>query len=66
MKIKVLLACAAIAFFCGCRSTPSVKIIDLDGETGTNEVQRVSGGFSDMTFIWETWIYGTNTVNRKD
>lgn len=40
-----------------------IQVID-DGSSSTNNIQRVSSGFNDETYIWENWSFSTNRVDK--
>lgn len=65
MKLKLVLAVALATFtinFSGCKSE---KIIVIDDGIKTNKVQNVESGFADETYIWESWLFSTNKVDRR-
>lgn len=62
-KIAVVALAGLIFFGCVGGCTTKIQIID-DGSSKTNKVQNVSTGFNDETYIWESWSFSTNRVDK--
>lgn len=60
-KIVAAAVLAAIVLsFSGC----TTKIQVIDDSSKTNAVHNVSSGFNEETYIWESWLFGTNRVDK--
>lgn len=58
----IALAGAVLAVsLAGCMT--KIQVID-DGSSSSAEQQRMSSGFNDETYIWESWTFSTNRVDR--
>ena len=63
-KLFIAIACAAIIVLGGCVSdrgqcgTDNKPTVQVLGYTGENS------SFGDEQYVWESWQYGTNRVDR--
>lgn len=47
-----------LAVLTGCVSGTKIQVID----TGSGERKQTTAGFSDETYVWESWTYTTNAA----
>lgn len=64
--MKKMIACGLVALALlggvgGCIT--KIQIID-DGSSNTNKVQKVESGFNEETYVWESWLFSTNRVDK--
>lgn len=52
------LAALVVVSFSGC----TTKIQVIDGGSEKSQSTKVSSGFNDETYIWESWTFSTNRV----
>lgn len=62
MKKSVMIALVGLtlAYVGGCVT----KFHVIEDGSNTNNVQRVSSSFNDESYIWETWSFSTNRVDK--
>lgn len=56
--MKKLIAIAALAALTGCVGGTKIQVIDA----GSCERKQAAAGFSDETYVWESWTYTTNAA----
>lgn len=56
--MKKLIAIAALAALAGCAGGTKIQVIDA----GYGGQKRAAAGFSDETYVWESWTYTTNAA----
>lgn len=56
-----LVALALLSGVGGCIT--KIQVID-DGSNNTNKVQKVESGFNEETYVWESWLFSTNRVDK--
>ena len=64
--IKRIVACSLVALallggVSGCIT--KIQVID-DGSSSTNKVQKVESGFNEETYVWESWLFSTDRVDK--
>ena len=64
--MKKMIACSLVALALlsgvgGCIT--KIQVID-DGSSNTNKVQKVESGFNEETYVWESWLFSTNRVDK--
>lgn len=60
--IAIVFASLFLAGIGGCIT--KIQVIDDGSNTNTNKVQNVSSGFNDETYVWESWLFSTNHVDK--
>ena len=59
-KLTYVLAIAFALVFSGCNTTDFFVIDSNDGKDETTVV----GSFNDETYVWESWLFSTNRVDK--
>ena len=64
MKKKIIAIVFASLFLAGIGGcVTKIQVID-DGSSNTNKVQKVESGFNEETYVWESWLFSTNRVDK--
>jgi hypothetical protein len=63
MLKKILIICAFVSLFVGCKSNQNVKFDDANYKNDNKII--LSSDFNKDHYIWENWQFSTNRVDQK-
>lgn len=62
-RVLAVLLAVGVACFAGCHYS---KIQVIQTETPASQQHQSLGAFNDETYVWESWWFGTNKVDKLD